>query len=438
MFITKKGLDRRTMLRGMGATLALPLLDSMVPALTPVVRTAANPTRRLGIVFFPLGWRPGYWVPPTAGADFEFLPIMKPLEPLREQVTLLTQLDNPLDGHAATVSPWLSGAIPKKTFAEDVYSGETVDQVVARKIGQETALPSLELATEDFTGYVGGCDTQYSCQYMNTISWSSATTPVPMAINPRVVFERLFGRPGTVDQRKRRMQRDKSILDSLGDDVRELKQSLGGKDATRLNEYLDHVREVERRIQVAESRSATSVTADAPVGIPEKWEEHAALMYDLMLLAYAADATRVITFMKAKDASMLSYTNLGIAEPHHGMTHNLQVAENVANLVKINTFHVSLFADFVQKMKNTPDGDGSLLDHTFLLYGSGMSDASVHSRLSIPTVLVGGGIFGLKGNRHVQAPKDTPFANLLLTIANKFDCDLKSFGTLAKGEVGLA
>ncbi len=438
MFITKQGLDRRTILRGMGATLALPLLDAMVPALTPVVQTAANPTRRLGIVFFPLGWRPGYWVPPTTGSNFEFLPILKPLEPLREHVTLLTQLDNPLDGHAATVSPWLSGALPKRTFAEDVYSGQTVDQVVARKIGQETALPSLELATEDFTGYVGGCDTQYSCQYMNTISWSSATTPVPMAINPRVVFERLFGRPGTVDQRKRRMQRDKSILDSLGEDVRELKQSLGGKDTTRLNEYLDHVREVERRIQVAESRSATSVTADAPVGIPERWEEHAALMYDLMLLAYAADATRVITFMKAKDASMLSYVNLGIAEPHHGMTHNLQVAENVANLVKINTFHVSLFADFVQKMKNTPDGDGSLLDHTLLLYGSGMSDASVHSRLSIPTVLAGGSAFGLKGNRHVQAPKETPFANLLLTMANKFDCNLESFGSLSKGEVTLA
>ena len=265
--------------------------------------------------------------------------------------------------------------MPKKTFAEDVYSGETVDQVVAKKIGQETALPSLELATEDFTGYIGGCDTQYACAYMNTISWSSATTPVPMEINPRVVFERLFGRPGTVDQRKRRMQRDKSILDSLTDDVSDLKRDLGGKDATRLSEYLDHVREVERRIQVAEKRSESSVTADAPVGIPEQWEEHARLQYELMLLAYASDATRVITFMKAKDASMLSYLNLGIAEPHHGMTHNLQVEGNAANLVKINTFHVSLFAEFLERMKKTPDGDGSLLDHTMLLYGSGMSDA---------------------------------------------------------------
>ena len=435
MFITKKSLSRRTVLRGMGATLALPLLDAMVPALSPVVHTAANPTRRLGIVFFPLGWRPGYWIPTTVGSGFEYTPILKPLEALREHVTVVTQLDNPLDGHAATVSPWLSGAIPKKTFAEDVYSGETVDQVIARKIGQETPLPSLELATEDFTGYVGGCDTQYSCQYMNTISWSSAPTPVPMEINPRVVFERLFGRPGTRDQRLRRMQRDKSILDSLGDDVTELRNGLGGRDTIRLNEYLEHVREVERRIQVAEKKAETSITADAPVGIPEEWEEHARLMYELMALAYESDVTRVATFMKAKDASMLSYTNLGIAEPHHGMTHNLQVEGNLANLVKINAYHVTLFAEFVERLKRTPDGDGTLLDHTLLLYGSGMSDANVHSRLSIPTVLVGGGLFGLKGDRHVQAPKDTPFANLLLTLANKFDCDLESFGTLSKGTV---
>jgi hypothetical protein len=438
MFITKKGLSRRTVLRGMGAGLALPLLDAMVPALTPVALSAANPTRRLGVIFTPLGWLDGYWVPSTTGTNFEYTPILKPLEGLREHVTLVTQLNNPSDGHAISVSAWLSGAIPKKTFAEDVYSGETVDQVVAKKIGQETAMPSLELATEDFTGYIGGCDTQYACAYMNTISWSSATTPVPMEINPRVVFERLFGRPGTIDQRKRRMMRDKSILDSLAADVSDLKRDLGSKDATRLSEYLDHVREVERRIQVAEKRSASSVNADAPVGIPEDWPEHARLQYELMLLAYASDATRVITYMKAKDASMLSYLNLGVSEPHHGMTHNLQVEGNAANLVKINTFHVSLFAEFLERMKKTPDGDGSLLDHTMLLYGSGMSHAPVHSRLNLPTVLVGGSMYGLKGNRHVAAPKDTPFANMLLTIANKFGCDRTSFGTLSTGEVNIA
>src|SRR5688572_26080428 len=435
MFVSKKALPRRTVLRGMGAALALPLLDAMVPALTATAKTAANPPKRFGAVFVPLGERPGFWTPATEGSNFEFTPILKPIEKFRDHVTVVSELCDPLDGHATTVSAWLSGAIPKKTFAEDVYSGETVDQVIARKIGQETPLPSLELATEDFTGYIGGCDTQYSCAYMNTISWSSATTPVPMEINPRVVFERLFGRPGTRDQRLRRMQRDKSILDSLSDDVNELRSGLGGRDASRLNEYLDHVREVERRIQVAEKKAETSVTADAPVGIPEEWEEHARLMYELMALAYAADITRVATFMKAKDASMISYTNLGIAEPHHGMTHNLQVEGNVANLVKINVYHVTLFAEFLERLKNTPDGDGSLLDHSLILYGSGMSDASVHSRLSIPTVLVGGSLFGLKGNRHVQAPKDTPFANLLLTLGNKFECDLTSFGTLSKGTV---
>src|SRR5499426_1601541 len=260
MFIFKTALPRRTVLRGMGATLALPLLDAMVPALTASAKTAANPPRRFGAVFVPLGERPGFWTPTTIGSHFEFTPILKPVEKFRDHVTVVSELCDPLDGHATTVSAWLSGAIPKKTFAEDVYSGETVDQVIARKIGQETPLPSLELATEDFTGYIGGCDTQYACAYMNTISWSSATTPVPMEINPRVVFERLFGRPGTVEQRVRRMQRDKSILDSLAADVSDLKRDLGSKDATRLSEYLDHVREVERRIQVAEKRSASSVT----------------------------------------------------------------------------------------------------------------------------------------------------------------------------------
>jgi hypothetical protein len=436
MFITKKGLSRRTILRGMGAGLALPLLDAMVPALTPIALSAANPTRRLGVVFTPLGWLNGHWVPSTTGANFEYTTILKPLERLREHVTLVTGLNNPSDGHAISVSAWLSGALPKKTFAEDVYSGETVDQVVAKKIGQETALPSLELATEDFTGYIGGCDTQYACAYMNTISWSSATTPVPMEINPRVVFERLFGRPGTVDQRKRRMQRDKSILDSLTDDVSDLKRDLGGKDATRLVEYLDHVREVERRIQVAEKRSESSITADAPVGIPEQWEEHARLQYELMLLAYASDATRVITFMKAKDASMLSYLNLGIAEPHHGMTHNLQVEGNAANLVKINTFHVSLFAEFLERMKKTPDGDGSLLDHAAIVYGAGMSEGNGHVPENLPILLAGGGAGRLKSGRHIKFPKGTPLANFHLSLLDKLGVPVETLGN-STGPVNL-
>ncbi|MGH9147696.1 MAG: DUF1552 domain-containing protein [Vicinamibacterales bacterium] len=438
MFISKMALPRRTVLRGMGATLALPFLEAMVPALTATAQTAANRPRRFGVVFVPLGERPGFWTPKTVGADFEFTQILKPIEKFRQHVTVVSELCDPLDGHATTVSAWLSGAIPKKTFAEDVYSGETVDQVIARKIGQETPLPSLELATEDFTGYVGGCDTQYSCAYMNTISWSSATSPVPMEINPRVVFERLFGRPGTSAQRQQRMQTDKSILDSLGDDVKELERGLGTRDLGRLHEYLDRVREVERRIQLSEQTQANSVLAvDAPLGIPETWEEHALLMYDLAALAYQADITRVLTYMKAKDASMISYTNLGVSEPHHSTTHHLDLPESVSNLVKINTYHMSLFARFLETLSTTPDGDGSLLDHSLILFGSGMSEANTHSRLDIPTLLVGGGGVGFKGNRHIQTTKETPFANCLLALANRFGCELQSFGTLSTGELAL-
>ena len=438
MFVSKMALPRRTVLRGMGAALALPLLEAMVPALTATAKTAANPPRRFGAVFVPLGERPGYWTPATVGSNFEFTPILKPIEKFRQQVTVISELCDPLDGHATTVSAWLSGAVPKKTFAEDVYSGETVDQVIAKKIGQETSLPSLELATEDFTGYIGGCDTQYSCAYMNTISWSSATTPMPMAINPRVVFERLFGRPGTAAQRQQRKKTDSSILDSLADDVKDLERGLGNRDLGRLHEYLEHIREVERRIQLSEQHDANSILeVDAPFGIPESWEEHARLMFEMAALAYQADITRVLTFMMAKDASMISYTNLGISEPHHSTTHHLELPESIPNLVKINTYHMSLFAEFLDKLSAMPDGDGSVLDHSLLLFGSGMSEANIHSRLNIPTLLVGGSGQGFKGNRHIQAAKETPFANCLLSLANVFGCDRDRFGTLSTGEVSL-
>jgi hypothetical protein len=438
MFISKKALPRRTVLRGFGATLALPFLEAMVPAMTASAKTVANPPKRFGVVFVPLGERPGFWTPETVGSDFEFTPILKPIEKFREHVTVVSELCDPIDGHAVTVSAWLSGTTPKKTFAEDVYNGETVDQVIAGKIGQETPLPSLELATEDFTGYIGGCDTQYSCAYMNTLSWSSATTPVPMEINPRVAFERLFGRPGTAEQRMQRMQTNKSILDSLTDDVQDLQSGLGARDLSRLDEYLEHVREVERRIDRSEKSDASRLLeVDAPFGIPESWEEHARLMFELQALAYEADITRVTTFMMAKDASMISYTNLGISEPHHSMTHHLELEENVQNLVKLNTYHMNLFAEFIERLSTTPDGDGSLLDNSLILFGSGMSEANIHSRLDIPTLLVGGHSVGFKGNRHVKTEPETPFANCLLTLANAYGCERESFGTLSTGELTL-
>jgi hypothetical protein len=429
MFITKMSLPRRTFLRGMGVTLALPLLESMVPAFTAMAKTAANPQRRFGAIFVPLGERPGFWTPKTVGADFEFTPILKPLEQFRNHTTIVSELCDPLDGHATTVAAWLSGTVPKRTIAEDVHNGVTIDQVIAKQIGQDTVFPSLELATEDFTGYIGGCDTQYACAYMNTLSWASPTAPLPMEINPRVTFERMFGRAGTASQRLAHMQRDRSILDSVKDDVKDLQGGLGPRDRSRLTDYLENVREIEQRIQKAEKQAATSVTVpDAPIGVPESFEEHVALQFDLLALAYEANITRVFTFMMSRDASQRVYPNLGFAEPHHSCSHHGNNPEKLANLVKLNTYHVSLFAKFVKKLESTPDGDGSLLDHSMILYGSGMSESDTHSRLNVPVAIIGGGAGLLKGNRHIQAPKETPLANLMLDFANKFGCEMDKFG----------
>ena len=425
MFITNRALSRRTILRGIGGALALPFLDSMVPALG----AAPTPIRRFGAVFVPLGERPGFWDPPATGADFEMSPILKPLEAHRKHMTVVSQLCDPLDGHATTVSAWLSGAVPKRTMAEDVRSGVTLDQVIADQIGQDSPMRSLELATEDFTGWIGGCDPSYSCAYMNTIAWKNETTPLPMEINPRSVFERMFGRPGTVAQRRERLATDKSVLDSLLDELEQLRSGLGGRDQARLSDYVDNVREIEKRIQKAETRSVSNVEApDAPIGIPEAFEDHAALMYDLMALAYQAELTRVITFMKSRDASQRVYPKINVTEPHHAMSHHGNNAEKLANLVKVNTHHVTLFARFVDTLASIKEGDGTLLDHSVILYGSGMSESDTHSRINIPTLLVGGGSGLLKGNRHVAAPKETPMANVLLDLANKFGAEQTSFG----------
>ncbi len=421
MFITKKALSRRAILRGIGTTVALPFLDSMVPAQTPLVK----PVRRFGAIFIPLGERPGYWTPKTVGADFEVSPILKPLESFRDSLTVVSELCDPLDGHAVTVAAWLSGSIPKKTIAENVQAGTTIDQIVAKQIGQDTVFPSLELATEDFTGYIGGCDPSYACAYMNTLSWRTPTEPLPMEINPQVVFERMFGRPGTAAQRLTRMQTDRSILDSVREDAAELGSGLGVRDKARLNDYLENVREIEQRIQRAEKQATTDVRVpDAPVGVPESFAEHVALQFDLLALAYEADITRVFTFMMSRDATQRVYPELGITEPHHSMSHHGNDPQKIANLVKLNTYHVELFGKFLAKLRATPDGPGSLLDHSMILFGSGMSESNTHSRLDIPTLIAGGG----KGNRHIQAPKETPFANLLLGIGNKFGANMEKFG----------
>ena len=437
MFITKKHVSRRAVLRGMGVAMGLPFLEAMSPALVATAKAAANPKqRRFGVAMVPLGERPGYWTPKTVGANFEFSPILKPLEPFRNHMTVISNLCNPLDGHAVSVGAWLTGATPKRTIAEDVLAGTSIDQVIAGQIGQETVYPSLELATEDFTGYIGGCDPAYSCAYMNTISWRNPTTPLPMEINPRIVFERLFGRPGTSAQRLERMARDRSILDSVRQDVADLAGSLGPRDRSRLDAYLDNVREIERRIQRAEKQATTDVKVpDAPIGIPESFEEHAMLQFDLLALAYEADVTRVFAYMISRDASQRVYPDIGLTEPHHSMSHHGGNEEKIANLVKLNTYHISLFGRFLDKLRSTPDGDGSLLDHSLILWGSGMSESNTHSRLDIPTLLVGGGAGLIKGNRHLQMAPQTPFANLMLTLSEKYGAQLDKYGTLSTGRL---
>ena len=429
MFITKKSMSRRTVLRGVGATLALPLFDAMVPAMTAMAQTAANPLKRFGAIFIPLGERPGYWTPQQVGANFEFSPILKPLEPYREAMTVVSNLCTPRDGHAVTVAAWLTGALAKQTIAEDVHANTSIDQVIAPRIAGDTVFPSLELATEDFTGYIGGCDTQFACAYMNTIAWKTPTTPLPMEINPRIVFERMFGQPGTSTQRLERMRRDRSILDSVAEDVNELQRGLGTRDRTRLVEYLEHVREIEQRIERAEKQATTSVRVpDAPVGVPDSFEEHVGLMFELLALAYQADVTRVFSFMMARDASQRVYPEIGITEPHHSMSHHGSDPEKVRNLVKLNTWHMTLFAKFIERLRTTPDGDGSLLDHSLIVWGSGMSESNNHLRLDVPTLLVGGAAGNVKGNRHIKADAETPLANFMLGVARKFDVNIDRFG----------
>ena len=429
MFISKMHLSRRAVLRGVGATIALPFLDAMVPALTAQARTAANPVRRFGTVFVGLGERPSHWHPATEGVGFELSPIMKSLEPYREHLTVVSELCTPINGQAPTAAAWSTGVLAKSTIAEDVLLGPSIDQIVAKQIGGDTVFPSIEVCTEDVTGYLGGCDPGYACAYINTTSWANATTPLPMEINPRTLFERLFGRAGTAAQRLAAQQTDRSILDSLRDDVRELQSGLGQRDQSRLGEYLDNVREIEQRIQRAEKQNATSVTVpDAPVGIPETFSEHMMLMFDLLAVAWQADMTRVFSYMLNRDVSQRVYPEIDVTEPHHAMSHHGKDAKKLENLVKLNSWQVSLFAKFVERLKNTPDGDGSLLDHAVIFWGSGMSESDLHYRIDIPTLLVGRGNGLYKGNRHQVAEKETPIGNFLVDIAQKFGAEVDRMG----------
>ena len=430
MFVSKKSLPRRTFLRGMGTVVALPVLDAMVPSFTLLAKTAANPQKRFGAVYIPHGAIMERYTPKKVGAGFDFTPILKPLEPHKENVVVVSNLDRPGidDSHATASAAWLSGAIAKKTEGQDFRLGQTVDQVIAKQIGGDTPFPSIEVATENLDGYVGGCSPGYACAYMNTISWTSETSPVPMEINPRVVFERLFGRPGTYEQRMARAKQDASILDSVTEDLGDLERGLGPRDKTRLNEYLENIREIEQRIQRTEERNKGDATLplDAPIGIPESYQEHVGLMFDLMAVAYEADLTRVFTFMMAREASMKTYPEVGITEPHHTISHHREKPDVKMMHASLNTYHMSMFAKFIAKLKARPDGDGTLLDHSLVFYGSGMSNANVHGPYPLPLVVAGG--WQGKGHRHMVTNDHTPLGNLWVGVSDMFGCPEHTFG----------
>jgi hypothetical protein len=432
MFITKKSMPRRTFLRNVGITVALPLLDAMVPAFTPLAKAAANPRLRFGAVYIPNGAIVDQFFPKTVGAGFEFMPILKSLEPFKNSLILVSNLTRSHPGsqvgdHAVSAAGFLTGVWPKRTEAEDVLANTTIDQVVAQSIGQDTPLPSLEVATEDFTGYVGGCSPGFSCAYLNTICWSTPSTPLPMEIDPRAVFERMFGEAGTVAQRLARTQKERSILDSVMDETHDLQRGLGSRDRARVADYLDNIREIERRIQRTEEHNRTAGTKlDAPAGVPDSFEEHVGSMYDLMAAAYQADITRVCTFMLSRELSQRTYPQLGVTEQHHSVSHHTNDKTKIAKNVKINTYHVELFAKFLDKLRSTPDGDGSLLDHSIIIYGGGMGDPNGHNTDPLPLVAVGGGVG--QGHRHIQLPTRTPVGNMWRAVAERYGAKVENFG----------
>jgi len=421
MIITKMALPRRTFVRGMGAALALPLLDAMVPAASAMARAAATPPRRVGYVYMPMGMNPEPWTPQEVGRLTTLSPSLSPLMPHLEHVTVVTNLQieaaHITGNHASANASFLTCVRPKRTEGSDYVNGTSVDQIAATQIGRDTPLPSLEIGT-DLIAQVGNCDNGFACAYMNSLSWASPTAPNPTEADPRIVFERLFGDGGTPEQRRAELSRNKSILDWVLDDMASLRKELGAGDRRTVSEYLDTVREVERRIQQAEQSAADSPLTDLtrPTAVPDAWEEHVKLMYDLQVLALRADLTRVITFQMAREASTRTYPQIGVPEPHHPISHHTNDPEKLAKLAKINQYHVSLFAYLVDQLEKTEDGDGTLLDHTTYLLGSGLGNPDVHDHRNLPIVIARGARSRIAGGRHVMYDELTPLANLHLTL----------------------
>jgi len=429
-YITRKHLSRRTILRGVGTALALPWLDAMMPAAKAAKSTAGAPAVRLAFVYVPNGIIPGAWTPSVEGTNFEFTRTMKALEPFRDHVTVvsgLAQINGRALGdgagdHARAGATWLTGVHPKKTEGAGIHAGISADQVAAKEFGKSTQFASLEIGLES-PSLAGGCDSGYSCAYSNTISWRGPTTPNPVEINPRAVFERLFGEGDSTDP-KARMKNFKeqgSLLDYITGDIDRMETNLGPRDRGKLTEYLDSIRDVERRIQMAEEQNDSMKVPliERPAGVPAEFEDHAKLMMDLQAIAFQADLTRVITFMLAREGSDRSYRQIGISDGHHPLTHHQNDPEKIEKVTQINTYHVKMLAYYVEKLRATQDGDGSLLDHSMILYGSSICDGNAHTHHDLPLVLVGGAAGQLKGGRHLRYPKETPMNNLLLTILDK-------------------
>jgi hypothetical protein len=440
----KKALPRRTFLRGSGVAVAVPFLDAMVPSMTALAQTAANRPPRAGFVYVPHGMimtdETNWWTPTTTGSNFELTRTLEPLARHHDKLTIVSNLmgADTSGQHTGAPTAWLTDTIPKKTQGADMAAGISIDQVIAQQIGQDSIFPSMQLAIEDIGALVGACDFGYSCAYLDTLSYSSPTNPLPMQINPRIVFEQMFGGTGTAEQRFARMQENRSILDSIMDETNTVAKNLSAQDKTRVDDFLENIRQVERRIQNSESRndelSASAPTS--PVGIPESYEEHVGVMFDLLHVAYQADITRVFTFMMARDLSHLSYPEIGVVDPHHAISHHQNSEETMEKHFRVNYYHLQQFTKFVDKLADTPDGDGSILDNTMLMYGSGMSNGNAHVKLRLPTAIVSGLV---EGNRHIQ-PEDMTqtIGDLHIDIAKAMGVHVESHGrSRINGTVGL-
>jgi hypothetical protein len=429
MFVTKKHLSRRTVLRGVGATIALPLLDAMVPAGTALAQTAAAPKLKVGFVYFPHGAIMRQWTPAAEGANFELSPLLEPLAKFKSQLTVVSGLENKHAAgptHAITPGTWLSGVSPR--ISHDPYGGVTADQIAAQHIGQDTPLPSLEVSTEEAVGG-GACDRNYGCSYGATISFRTPSTPLPMEFNPRKLFQRLFGQGDTPEERELLAAQYSSILDVVADKAAALQKVVGATDRRMLADYLESVREIERRVQKMEANDLSHIALpDAPVGIPSSFDEQMNLMFDTVALAWTANLTRITSFMMAAEVSNMTYNHVEVADAFHALSHHQNNAAKLARLQRVQLYHSRAFARFVEKLAGTPDGDGSMLDNTLLVYGSNMSDSNAHDHFPLPMTLVGGACGKVKGGQHVRYPDRTPVSNLLLTVLQRAGVPVESLG----------